>query len=471
MKNLSIISDYNYIFVTTIISEKSSAMKSRLLFLLFIPLLFSKGLIAYGQKDYNEVVAISTNEFLNSLGVNSSIDSRGENIDKTIECLKYLGIRWIRTGYESETSLENHKRLRNEANVRVSYGLLSGGNDIDRLINKAKEIAVFDGLVAIEGNNEPNNWGITYQGEEGGKQKSWLPVAKLQRDLYSAVKSDPVLKKYPVWHLSENGAQTDNAGLQFLIIPTDANTSMPEGTKYADYANCHNYITHPSWEGLHNNQTWLSSDPGKICPIDGLYGNYGSTWANKYKGYPEEELINLPKVTTETGTVIGGEITDEMQARLYLSLYLSQFKRGWSHTAIYILRDRSDEAGNQSFGFYKKDYTPRKSAIYLHNLTTILKDDKDKKSPGKLSYVIPYQPETVHDLLLQSSDGTFKLIVWGEKYEGGEDIIEVKLGKTFKTVKIYDPTSGREAVKVLNKVNSIPLTMTNHPYIIEIGKQ
>ena len=49
-----------------------------------------------------------------------------------------------------------------------------------------------------------------------------MAVAKLQRDLYEAVKSDPVLAKYPVWSISEPGAQRDNVGLQFLTIPPGA---------------------------------------------------------------------------------------------------------------------------------------------------------------------------------------------------------------------------------------------------------
>jgi hypothetical protein len=32
-------------------------------------------------------------------------------------------------------------------------------------------------------------------------------VAELQRDLYQAVKSDPDLKRYPVFHVSEGGAE------------------------------------------------------------------------------------------------------------------------------------------------------------------------------------------------------------------------------------------------------------------------
>jgi hypothetical protein len=52
----------------------------------------------------------------------------------------------------------------------------------------------------------------------------------------------------------------------------------------------------------------------------------------------------------------------------------AQFRRGYAHTSVYLLRDRADEDGNQSFGFYQADYSPRKAAIYLHNLTTILAD-------------------------------------------------------------------------------------------------
>ena len=82
----------------------------------------------------------------------------------------------------------------------------------------ARPLAQADALLAFEGNNEPNNWGVTYQGEKGGdRAPSSLAVAKLQRDLYKAG-DDPVLKGYPVWSISENGAEVDNVG---LAVPHD----------------------------------------------------------------------------------------------------------------------------------------------------------------------------------------------------------------------------------------------------------
>ena len=72
-------------------------------------------------------------------------------------------------------------------------------------------------------------------------------------------------------------------------------------------------------------------------------------------------------------------------------------------------------------GFYKGDYaTARKSADYLHNLTTILMDSGSLARPGQLNYSIRSQPATVHDMLLQKSNGTFELAVWSELGPGRE---------------------------------------------------
>jgi hypothetical protein len=224
---------------------------------------------------------------------------------------------------------------------------------------------------------------------------------------------------------------------------------------------------HPAWPGLHDNETWIASDPSSATRVDGLYGNHGLTWAHKYTGYSEAALSTLPRVTTETGTTIDGPVTEHVQALNYMSVYLDQFKRGWSYTSIYIMRDRSDESGNQTYGFFKPDYTPRQAAVYLHNLTTILRDNGPNAAPGKLGYSIPDQPATVHDLLLQKSDGAFELVVWDERVSGSDNIV-VHLGGIHPSVKVYDPTVGVAAIRSLRKIESLPLTLSDHPVIVEI---
>ncbi len=419
--------------------------------------------------------AVATNDFLNSIGVVSTFPDRGQPLAKTIEMVRYCGFRWVRAGIEGlsdngPTTIQTFLDLHRESGVRLSWGLVSGGTDVKRLVETAKVLADAGALLALEGNNEPNNWGVTYQGEKGGgREPSWMAVAKLQRDLYQAVKNDPKLANYPVWSISEPGAQRDNVGLQFLTIPAGANTLMPDGTKYADYANVHNYIYHARSPRPTDNQTWNAADPSAASKVDGLFGNFGVTWARGFRGYTQEQLNTLPRVTTETGALIGGPITEQIHGLNLMNIYLAQFKRGFSYTAVYLLRDRTDESGNQSFGFYGADYTPRKAAHYLHNLTTILADKGTPAKPGQLDFAIADPPATVHDLLLQHSDGRFQLVLWGERLTG-QDRIRVRFGVTHGSVEVYDPTIGVEPIDTLSNVGSLDLSLSNHPLVISIPR-
>ena len=419
-------------------------------------------------------VAVATNDFLNSIGVVTTFPDRGQPLARTIEMVRYCGFRWVRAGIEGlsdngPTTIQTFLDLHRETGVRLSWGLVSGGTDVKKLVETGKVLAEAGALLAFEGNNEPNNWGVTYQGEKGGgREPSWMAVAKLQRDLYQAVKRDPVLAKYPVWSISEPGAQRDNVGLQFLTIPPGAQTLMPDGTKYADYANVHNYIYHPHSPYLADNKTWHAADPTAASKVDGLFGNFGVTWARRFRGYTQEQLDTLPRVTTESGANIEGPVTEEIHGLNLMNLYLAQFKRGYAYTSVYLLRDRTDEDGNQSFGFFRADYSPRKAAIYLHNFTTILADDGTLAKPGHLDFAIVNQPETVHELLLQHSEATFQLIVWDERLRG-QHRVTVQLGVTPASVRIYDPTIGIEPVRTPTNVSSFELALSDHPIVIAIS--
>ncbi|MBE3123623.1 MAG: calcium-binding protein, partial [Planctomycetes bacterium] len=70
-------------------------------------------------------------------------------------------------------------------------------------------------------------------------------------------------------------------------------------------------------------------------------------------------------------------------------------------------------------------------------------------------------------MLLQASDGTFQLVVWGERVKG-EDTVTVNLGGPHASVKVYDPTVGTEPVQSHSRVDSLGLTLSDHPLIIAI---
>jgi hypothetical protein len=100
-------------------------------------------------------------------------------------------------------------------------------------------------------------------------------------------------------------------------------------------------------------------------------------------------------------------------------------------------------------------------------MTTILADKSSPFTPGKVNYAIPGKPATVHELLMQKSNGTFELAVWGEQAKGSNDII-VKLGATYGSVKVYDPTLGVAPIQTLANVSSVTLTLSDHAFIVEI---
>jgi hypothetical protein len=435
--------------------------------------LFNRVLLTVPPPTAADRTAVPVAAFLDSIGVVTTFPDRGQPLARTVEMIKYGRFRWVRGGIEGltargPTTVQTYLDLHKATGVRFSWGLVSGGADLNKLLETARPLAKAGALLAFEGNNEPNNWGVTYQGQPGGgRAPSWLAVAKLQRDLYKAVKGDPLLKRYPVWSVSEAGGEVDDVGLQLLAIPKGLRTLMPEGTVYADYANVHNYLYHPASPGLGDNKAWMAADPTSACRVDGLFGNHGVTWAKRFRGYAEDELVTLPRVTTETGCTVGGPVTEEVHALNLLNLYLAQFKRGWSYTAVYLLRDRTDEAGNQAFGFFKPDYAPRKAATYLHNFTTILADRGAAARPGRLDYALAEQPATVHDLLLQRSDGTFFLVVWGERLKGSDDVT-VRLGATYPAVRVYDPTAGTEPVQTHRRVATLKLTVGDHPLILAV---
>ena len=222
------------------------------------------------------VTAKPVNDFLNSIGIYSAIYSRGETLEKTIECVKYCGFRWLRAGYEGTAFFNNgvFQKLHDETGVLFSYGMGSGGTDTARVMADARKLHEMGAFLAFESLNEPNNWGIIWDGEAGGGENSWLPVAKFQRDFYARVKSDPVMGQYPMFGISTIGAENDNVGLQYLTIPEGAGTLMPDGTQYYDYGNCHNYAFGGDNDVLRDNQTWLASSPGSDNPFDGPYGNF-----------------------------------------------------------------------------------------------------------------------------------------------------------------------------------------------------
>ena len=418
--------------------------------------------------------AVTANSFLDSLGVCSHMTQGLDAEPNVATCLTYAGIRNVRDdGSLNPAAMKNFLDLHAATGARMC--LLPPSADPADWPKHVRSHRGCGRLLAVEGTNEPNNEPPTFEGQKASDSTTFMPVAKFQAAFYAFAKSDSHLKGIPVFGSSESGgAEPDNVGLQYQTIPTPlpAGVLMPAGTHYSDYANCHNYIIGNGVTAPVDNITWKAEDPTLNSNWDGLFGEYGVTWSKHYRGYSKEELPQLPRVTTETGWYTSAEdsqgqkypVSLDQQGKMLLNLYLTAFKRGWTYTFVYYLHD----SAQGEWGFFDPAYQPKPSGTYLHNLTTLLADRKDF-TPGSLDYSIENEPETVHDLLIQKSDGTYYLAVWDDRPVGkGTDSVNVNLGD-FYPVKQYDPTVGTTATD-LGKVSKVTLTLSDHPVLLEISK-
>ncbi|WP_324741803.1 hypothetical protein U8326_00945 [Tsuneonella sp. CC-YZS046] len=401
------------------------------------------------------LASVPVNRFLDSLGVNIHID-QGYDPDSYIEPLHYLGVRQVRDG---NRNVNNMLHLARETGVRFS--LISTGN-IPHVMGVARMLAKADALLAVEGPNEPNNFPIEYKWRKGGGSHGWVVVAELQRDLYAQVKSDRVLGKYPVFGPSETGAQTENAGLQFLKIPKGADTLLPEGTVFSDYANVHNYVG-----GVDNhygdNQAWNAADPTLWGEGNGLVANHGRTWHRRFPGYSDDQLPSLPRVSTETGFPAGADAREQhRQGAVLVNTYLAQFHRGWTYTFLYQLRD--NEGGKSLQGLYTGNRL-KLAAHYIHNLTAILADDPKAADPKPGTVQFATDSPAVHALAFAKSTGKRAVVVWGERVSGS-DPARVDFGSPV-SVKIFDITRGKEPIDTLGSVRSVCLDLSDHAMVLE----
>ena len=239
--------------------------------------LFSFWLVASFSANAENVTAIKANDFLDSIAVCTHVTQGKDDPDAVAKCLSYAGIRAIRDdGSTNSQTLQAFLNIHQTSGAKVV--LLPMNGDIAASLSEYEILAGAGALKAVEGPNEPNNWPVTYQGKTSSKSTS-LPIARFQKDLYAAVKADLKLAGISVFHSSEaGGSQPDDCGLQFLMIPNGSGTLMPDGTRFADYANTHNYVCGHGLKGItEDNIAWHAEDPTFNGTWDGLWVEYGRT--------------------------------------------------------------------------------------------------------------------------------------------------------------------------------------------------
>jgi hypothetical protein len=403
-------------------------------------------------------------DFINSIGVNIHA-SQGYAPSNYITMLNYLGIKSVRDG-ANRGNYTPYLQIAQGSGVKFDIFV----NNIAQGLQTAHGLAAAGALLAIEGPNEPNNFPLTYNGQTCGKgATSWMPCAQFQSALYAAVKADAALQSYPVFSISEVGAEPDNVGLQWAQIPspTPSGVLMPGGTVFADYNNDHNYVV-GNCAHMVDNFAWGAAGFNTFNCVDGWASEQVQTWARKFAGYAIGDATALPKVTTETswGTVGSGAVTEQKQASVALDVFLSQFVRGWSYTFWYELRDGEggDTAG---MGLFHSDYSPKPAATALRILLTIFADNGARPPLGSFSYSVQTSALTVHNQMFQKSDGSFWLVVWDERATAS-DSVQITFGGQSRNYNLYDPTQASTPIGAGLAVLGLQVTLSDHPVIIQI---
>ncbi len=325
------------------------------------------------------------------------------------------------------------------------------------------------GIIAVEGLNESPTANLA-------------ATESYQQDLYNAVTSDPLLAGVQVYNYTVGS------------FDASAYTLIPNQGAAATTGNAHSY------SGYFPPYLW-------------------NRWyvARNFSGTP-----TLPGVVTETGfntadTIAPGATTsdgvsEDVQAKYDLDTILDMFQMGVKITYLYqlmnVFSDPTNTVGEDAFGLFNADGTPKEAALALHNLTTILGDNGISAgtfAPGTLSYSIkgldsnfPIAqaqayfgygilngqsvqadfPVYGNSMLLEKSNGTYDIAVWQEpeiwdittnsEIAAPVTPVTITLGQEAASVEVYDPLISANPVEILTNVSQVTIRVSDHPLIVEV---
>lgn len=316
--------------------------------------------------------AATVHDFLDSIGVNTHMTQYETNENLILTKLQYIGVKTIRDGLPSTSTLQG--KYQTLASNGVRFNLAGYNTNAASVVATAKLIdnMAVGALDSLEGVNEINNFSFSYDGftcRTGWPNNCGGAAAAAQQGVFTAVHTDPQLANTPLYDLTagRSAMQADAIGLMAL-------------TGRADFGNVHVY-------------------PGDDQP----QGQMASAMSSEYTG-----------LTASQGSVTeGGYTTDavsqQAQAILGINMWLDGFRLGYRRTFLYELTDGNGE----KYGLYDASNNPKLLATVAHNLTTILADTgSGPTSPGALSWSAA--GFTGNSLLLQKSNGVYYLILWRE---------------------------------------------------------
>ena len=398
--------------------------------------------------------ATRAGDFIDSIGVVIHLEYTDSplwaNVNGIINALRYMGIDHVRDGFHS-SSLSATSPVLTPFHTMMTAGINFDLSILTQSYNPAIFTAI-DALAAahpgritaIDGFNEINNWPITYGNLTGN-----AAAEAGQQSIFSIVNSDKNLPNVPVWDLT--GAADVQSPSQTLLSTLNGR---------ADAQNIHVYprVDANLYDWISGTKNWYYNfdAPQKVITELGFYTTSDASY-------------NL--TPTDPGYSLG--VTPVVQGEVILNCLMDAWAQGFSNTYLYELFDdyKSTSAEN-FFGLFNNDGSPKPVATYIHNLTSVLNDTATNATSfaaGGLSFTVNGLPSTGHQLLLEKADGNFYLTLWNEPQTRDVNVnVTVSLGTSAGTINVYDPTVSASSIKTLSNTSSVPVSLSDHPVILEI---
>lgn len=370
--------------------------------------------------------AVSTSGFIASIGVNTHLDFTWvpayAGIQPSIAALNYLGVKNVRDNAQLAADVGTTGRWQQVADATgVKFDDYMAEGSVAQMqagLVPAQLLAAQGILNFIEGGNEEDDPFATQQGN------SLLAAAAFQQQVYAVGHALGL----PVINMSFGQGWT---AANHWHGDYD---KVGDLSAYADYANAHTYLG----SALLSNIQLLNTD-AKIA------------------------ATQRPVITTELGfhTVSGDPAA---VARNTLEGLLDCYQQGDVKTYIYALFD--DPSGN--YGLMNADGTPKLAGAVLHNMIALLTDGgtgAGSFAPGSLDYTL-VEENGDQSLLMQKSDGSDWLAVWNET--GVAHSVSLALATNAGAINVFDPMTGVGAIQSVAGTNSISVSLSSNPLLIEI---